>query len=320
MKQDNTEKKDAFRMRYILTVWFLSMLGIYGLSACGEAEVPPGQAELQLYYLKTDDSGIESKTSYFDSDLSADELIGQILEALSTAPEDVNLKNPINSTFTCQEYVLDQGQLTLNFSAGYDELDSLKEVLIRAAIAGTMLELKEVDNVTFFVDGESVTDSRGRVIGRMDASTFIHTTGAQNTIYEKMILNIYFADETGSILLPVERTVLYSSNLSTEKLVVKQIIAGPANEDSYCTINPSTTVKSVLVQDGICYVNLSKEFLVQVEGVTSQTALYSIVNSLTELNGINKVKISVEDEAEGVYFGEISLDTIFERDLDRIAH
>ncbi len=75
---------------------------------------------------------------------------------------------------------------------------------------------------------------------------------------------------------------------------------------------------SVSIKDGICYVNLDQNFLTQVYNVTSEVTIYSITNSLIELGGVNQVQIMVEGESNLMYREKISLDTLFERNLELI--
>ena len=75
---------------------------------------------------------------------------------------------------------------------------------------------------------------------------------------------------------------------------------------------------AVTTKDGVCYVNLSKEFLVKQGNLTDEVVLYSFVNSLTELSNVNKVQFMIDSETE-ISFGEHSyLNTPFERDLELI--
>ena len=46
--------------------------------------------------------------------------------------------------------------------------------------------------------------------------------------------------------------------------------------------------------------------------------IYAIVNSLVELQNVNKVQILVSGETPKVYREKISLETIFERDMDLV--
>ena len=107
-----------------------------------------------------------------------------------------------------------------------------------------------------------------------------------------------------------------------EQQVVEQLIKGPLENDVaengavFPTVNPSVTILSVTVRDRVCYVNLSEEFLTPVSNVTSQTALYSLVNSLVELPGVNKVQISIDGNTDVTFRDSVSLTTMFERNLD----
>ena len=109
-----------------------------------------------------------------------------------------------------------------------------------------------------------------------------------------------------------------------EQQVVEELIKGPRQDDiagyeaGYPTVNPAVTILSVTVRDRVCYVNLSEEFLTPVYDVTSQVALYSIVNSLVELPGVNKVQISIDGNTDVTFRDSVSLTTVFERDLDII--
>ena len=63
--------------------------------------------------------------------------------------------------------------------------------------------------------------------------------------------------------------------------------------------------------------NLSSEFIEEAPDLTGAVTVYSIVNSLTELPGINKVQISVEGNS-GLMLKEVSLEKPLERDLSRV--
>lgn len=137
--------------------------------------------------------------------------------------------------------------------------------------------------------------------------------------YERVKLKLYFADETGTELREITRTVVYNSNISMEKLVVEQLIAGPNSKEVYPTINPETKVNNVTVKDGTCYVNLNENFLTQTYNVSSEVTIYSIVNSLVELANVNKVQISINGETDGTYRETIPFSTVFERNLEVIS-
>ena len=80
------------------------------------------------------------------------------------------------------------------------------------------------------------------------------------------------------------------------------------------TINPSTKIINVMTKDGVCYVNLSEDFLTVVGNVPTKVSVYSIVNSLVELNSVNKVQILVNGEVPASFSN-----TVFERNLDIVT-
>ena len=108
------------------------------------------------------------------------------------------------------------------------------------------------------------------------------------------------------------RTKEYSSNVSMEKLIVEELIKGPNAAGIYATINPQTKVANVIVQDGICYVNLDESFLTQVPNVTAEVTVYSIVNSLVQLKNVKKVQISINGDSNLIYRDKFNLADYYE--------
>jgi len=80
---------------------------------------------------------------------------------------------------------------------------------------------------------------------------------------------------------------------------MEQLIEGPNRSSSKATIPSTTKLIAVSVVDGICYVNLNDSFQNQNGEVSEEVVLYSIVNSLTELQGVTKVQISINGETKG---------------------
>ena len=101
-----------------------------------------------------------------------------------------------------------------------------------------------------------------------------------------------------------------------EKLVCEQLIAGPLVYGACAVTDPGVGLLSVSTKDGICYVNLNKDFLTKYGKLTDEVILYSFVNSLTELSNVNKVQFMIDSETE-ISFGDHSyLNEAFERNLE----
>ena len=154
------------------------------------------------------------------------------------------------------------------------------------------------------------------MIGMMNADMFIENAGDEINTYERVKLKTYLDNEAGDGLKTVSRSVVYNSNISMERLVMEQLLAGPTeNEKAFPTVNPAAKLLSVNVKDGVCYVDFDSMFLTQIYNVTADVTIYSITNSLAELSNVNKVQISVNGDTNVNYKENVSLSTVFERNL-----
>lgn len=283
------------------------------LGGCaGEKPTTDGTA---VYYL----SNSETKVEAHNVTLTATEAEGQLeelLQWLSTNPDKLEYKAPLSYGFTILDKSCSDGRVVLNMSAEYLSLPSLKEVLVRAALVRTLCQLDSISYVSITVEGEQLFDGIGEPIGLMSADQFIDNDGNAINAYEQVRLKLYFADATGENLISGLRDKYYLSNTSVERLVVEELIAGPSGEVNYLfpTINPATKIVNVMTKDGVCYVNLSEDFLAVVGNVPTSVSVYSIVNSLVELNSVNKVQILVNGEVPASFS-----DTIYERYLDIVT-
>lgn len=225
-------------------------------------------------------------------------------ESVSTFPKNVELVR----------YELKDSQLTVSFGKEYEEMKKSDEVLLRAALVLTVTQLKSVQYVSFVVGELPLADSSGNPVGLMSAENFVEYEPGS---YQETTLTLFFANKTGDKLVETTKEVHYKGTTSMEQLVVEQLIEGP-EEGAFPTIPSSTKVQSVMIEDGVCYVNLSDAFLDSEYDVTAQVCVYSLVNSLSELAGVNKVQILINGETTKSFRDIISLEDSLERNLDII--
>lgn len=152
----------------------------------------------------------------------------------------------------------------------------------------------------------------------MSADNFVENPGKQINSSVESTLTLYFSDKNGTGLVKETRGVHYSTNISMEKLIMEQLIEGPKKSGATATMPSGTKLISVSVVDGVCYVNLSDSFKSQNPEVNEEIVLYSIVNSLTELQGVSKVQISVNGSTEGKLRYTYDLSKMYKRDTKYI--
>lgn len=289
---------------------FLCILGLMGCSEEKETE-----NLFPVYYISKSESKIELH-QYAMQATEPRAQVEELLGALAIVPSQNEYKAPLAMGFQILDYSLENEKLLINVDEGYKNLDVFQEVLVRAAIVRTMTQHPDVGFVAIRVNNEQLFDNLGRLVGWMSADHFIENEGSEINNYEEVQIKLYFANEKGDGLIATTRTKEYNTNISLAKLIVEELIKGPNAEGVFPTINPSTKVASVTVKDGVCYVNLDETFLNQIYNVTPEVTIFSITNSLVELSNVNKVQISINGDASGMYREKYSLTTYFERNLD----
>ena len=310
-------KKRGFSFINRIALLLAVMILTVALAGCSKKDIPDPDS-FKLFYVNNSETGIvaveyEIQNNLSDMDAVIEELIGQ----LETLPERRQYEAPLTGDVNLIGYSLSDKLLTLNFDIQYMDIGRTIEVLDRAAVVRTFTQLEGVDYVSFQVEGNPLTDHYGNIIGNMSADTFIFNVGNEINTYEKIELKLFFANEQGTKLVPVYRSVVYNSNISMERLAVEQIIKGPNTDICYPTISKDAKINSVNVKDGVCYVDFDQAFLTQPYNVTAEVALYSIVNTIVEFSDVNKVTFSVNGEASFTFM-DFAITGPYERNLDLI--
>lgn len=284
------------------------------LGACQKKDPNEGKNRYSIYYLNREETKI-AEFAYYSESQEPIKVLGELLALLSQTPENMNYKETIRD-FLVTAYSINGDVVQITVDEHYRKMSATTEVLTRAAIVRTLTQIKGINYVTMKIGDNDLTDSLGVVIGAMTADQFVDNAGNEINTYENVELTLYFASANGKYLIKALRPVEYNSNISLERVVVEQLISGPSGEGLYPTVNPNTKIQNVTVKDNICYVNLSEEFLTQQSNITPQATIYSIVNSLIELDSVNKVQISIAGNNDILFRDAFELTTLFERNLD----
>lgn len=295
-------------MKRVFNIMLLIMVLL--LTSCsGNNEAQVSKNEYMIYYLDSKSLGIVSE-GYISEGDSKEELVVELLEVLQSEPTNMVYKKAIPEEVTIKDYSIVDNQLIINFDTNYSQLTEIPEVLCRATVVKTMCQIPGVDFVLFNVNGQPLIDSNGVQTGLMTAEFFVENTGAE--INYKVTL--YFANETGDLLKITTRNIFYTGAAPIEELVVNQLINGPTEMGLYETIPEDTTLLNVSTKESICYVDFNEKFLEKLPNITDEVAIYSVVNSLVELPGINKVQFRINGQSIET-FGSTAFDVLFERNL-----
>ena len=131
----------------------------------------------------------------------------------------------------------------------------------------------------------------------------------------KTIISLYFRNiATNSLIAEAKAVDVKELYQYPYTYLINMLIAGPESEKLKKTIPEGTKVLSCTLRGNILYVDLSREFIDNCpDGITDESiAIYSIVNTLTELNEVTGVKILINgEENESFNDNKMSLKDIF---------
>ena len=292
-------------------LWILLLTIPLLMAGCREQQ-QVDESGYRIWYINQDETCLKYENKELQSK-NEEGLLREMMEVMRETPTDDELKPVIPEDVELLDFDFEHNQLYLDFSPEYKKMPKVYEVLCRAAIVRTLGQIDGVEYVDFQVNGEQLTDLEGKEIGLMNEDQFIENAGEEINAYKTADLTLYFANKAGDKLVGQRVAMEYNSNISLEKLIVEQLIAGPPFEGAYPTIPSETKLLNISIKDKICYVNLDEGFLGTGYNVIESIPVYSIVNSLIENTDAQKVQISINGESNRMFRESINFDTIFEK-------
>ena len=250
----------------------------YAMTGCGNENE---ESAYHIEYLNKDRNRLVD-APYEPVATDTDGMIREFLAVLSSDSDNVEYRKPIPNDVEVISYSLDGALLTIHFDEDYSKMDTVEEVLCRAAVVRTMTQIKGIDCVAFYVADAPLIDVKGNLVGSMNQDSFIENPGEQINSIQNTTLTLYFSNENGDGLVKEVREEVY-------------------------------------YVDRLRYVSFDEAFRNQDYKVNEAVVVYSIVDSLSELSTINKVQISVNGDTSGVYRDNFKLAEMYDRNMDYVA-
>lgn len=158
-------------------------------------------------------------------------------------------------------------------------------------------------------------------------SSIIIGEAEASKLTDKTPLRLYFANEDNTKLKLEIRYVdgddVKKSLNNLASAVINELIKGPSDDVAFKrTVPAEAKLRSpVNINNKIATVDMSKEFKTKHPGGkdAEKMTIYSIVNSLTEIDGIEKVKFTIDGKAQKEYMGNFKFDALFPRSAQLIS-
>ena len=211
--------------------------------------------------------------------------------------------------------------IKFQFTTAYNNLTPTEKIGIRASIVYSLAELESIDGVDFYVEDIPLMTATGQTVGVIYPYQIKREVLDPNPATTPYTLYLYFLNEDG-LLEKEMHGVVVSDSTAVEKLVIEELIKGPSTEGLQPTLPSDVKINEVSISPGTatCYVDLS--FDTKSKFFTSdkkkEMMIYSIVNSLTELQQIKKVVIYLDGQS-GIFTSDIDFSDILERSEEYIS-
>lgn len=261
---------------------------------------------LTLYYMD------EEARYLIGQEISVDfavetEIISFLINQLSAQPEDSDLIPAVPSGSKLLKATVNDGVCILDFSEEFETqcFDSTEaQRLTLLAIVNTLTQLDDIRYVEFSVEGNLLAHyGQLTITGALVADE--SAIGPVRTALSEYDATLYLVNGSSGYLAAVPTRIRLTTSVTQAELVLQALLDYQAINGFESTIPEGTTVNRVSIRNGICYVDLSGEFLSEPNHI--RTAVRSIVASLFALDSIGGVKITVDgttpDGEYAAYFG-----------------
>lgn len=301
------------RISYV--VFLVSLLSLIALCGCGKStnsaqEKTESQEQvtkeetdkkksnvIDLYYLNAQEDGFKKVSCKLQHSDDPKEMANEVLYKLSdTENSNTNkYKASIYDGVVINDVNVNRGKATVDFGAGYIQLSSAQEVLLRTSVVKSLLQIKGINGVMFSVNGSSLLDSDKVPVGLMDSSTILTDDGQTDIYSAKKKVKLYYTNETGDKLIPYLKELTVTDNVPLETQVLLALKNPPASKKNLKSPLPSDFyVNQTQILNNICYVDLSSEVEKAAVNVKEKVTVYAMVNSLTDLDTAYQVQFTID--------------------------
>ena len=280
-----------------------ALLAVAMLLVCVGCENPPQETGIRFYYL-TAEPEIGDSTSLFASELRQTDNSRSWAERVQiylTGPVDENLRNPFPKDVRVTEAILreTEKEICVTVSDEYAGLTGVARAVANACLVLTLTEHEEIEQVQLYCEnGEPL-------MGEASSLTRDMFLSVPSAAKRELTCRLYFADEQNRYLISSVRKVVPSEGDSLGDYILHQLLDGPGSGEEGLgpTIPKGTRLLGFTVENGLARVNLSEEFVTNQPKTElgERMTIYSLVNSLTELDTIDRVQILVEGQTLEYY-------------------
>ena len=271
------------------------------------------EVNLNMYYLSSKQSTLiaeEQTVKYDENDDITQIVLENLIKGNSKNSGIADKKTTVNSVTKGESGVI------ADFSKDFLTNDSMTNTFAAYAVVKTLCQLPGIKSVKVTVDGQDIKSADGSFLGFLAGDDI----NIEKDSTENKYAALYFADKTSRKLKKEIRRINITDSQSIEQYILNGLIEGPKSKELESVQSPDTSIISAQTTDGTCFVNFSAAFVSKNSGSKEKemNAVYSVVNSLTELDSVKNVQFLI-DGKKSDSFGSISISGTFYRNESMIS-
>ncbi|MBQ6902099.1 MAG: GerMN domain-containing protein [Oscillospiraceae bacterium] len=284
--------------------YLLSLLILLLFVSCTENNRAGNESCTLLYFDKAHGHSIISVSEVINAE-SPEASVKAAFKSLSVSPKK-NLKPIISQSVKLLNASVENGICRLELSPGYHRLSAASKTIFDACLTKTLCSFSFVDSIVISCENADYKFSENDFI-----------TNSPRTYYDTYSVNLYFSSSSSDGLLCDTEQISLVPGTTLEHAVISRLLEGADSDKMKSAIPQGTVLNNVYVSEGICVIDFSEAFITNIGHSKAEEglALYSVVNTVTELPMINSVKILI-DGNEGYGYAYFDLSKPFTNDSD----
>ncbi|MDO4301134.1 MAG: GerMN domain-containing protein [Clostridia bacterium] len=314
---ENIKKYFVYSIFAVLAVCIVSAIFIYTKNV----KMAEGTDSFNMYYINMNTNTLEIEKRAINSVSDQKLMFNTVVEEYFAGSKNTNLGLSLPKEFKVNDKRYSNSTAYIDLAESYNDMPSNLKILSMGSLVYTLTDLDFINNVCITVAGIPMMDRDNEKIAVFNRDIVMNNPTVNPEKTKWQVVYLYFANQDGSKLVCQQRGMEVKQSQSLEYQIVEQLIAGPDSSNGanlQQTVPSDTKIKDIKTEEGICYVNLSREFMKKKGNVSEPITIYSIVNSLTELGTVNKVQFLIEGEKLNEYNGDLDFSKPFERDTTLI--
>ena len=224
-------------------------------------------------------------------------LYRRLISEMQKTPSNTALSAVLGYGISLTEVTEEDGTVVCVFSEGLSSLEAAQLERVFCAVTLTVCRNSDADGVRILAGSQALHE------GVLTPELYVTDTNALRI--ETRELTLYYPNLEQDRLESALCEVRLAADANVAEAVMETLLSGPVTDKGYVIrfIADGTELHSAGIADGICYVDLSEDFLNENISAPDGTSLvvYAIVNSLTALPEVAGVQFLIDGEARQAY-------------------